>query len=86
MVRWLGLYASTAGDTSSVSGWGMKSPQAMQHGQKKKKKKQTPPYFYIFLDFCIPDLFKMKCRGNYNNYMLLRIKTSTNNTKNKLFV
>lgn len=31
-------------------------------------------HFYIFLDFCMPDLFKMKCRGNYNNYLLLRIK------------
>ena len=86
MVRWLGLYASTAGDTSSVSGWGMKIPQAMQHGQKKKKTKKTPPLFLYFSRFCIPDLFKMKGRGNYNNYMLLRIKTSTNNTKNKLFV
>lgn len=65
---------------------GNEDPTGHAAWPKKKKTKKTPPLFLHFSRFCIPDLFKMKGRGNYNNYMLLRIKTSTNNTKNKLFV
>lgn len=37
-VQWWGLHASTAGNTGSVSGWGIKVLQAVWHGKKKKKK------------------------------------------------
>lgn len=37
VIQWLGLYASTAGNMNSVSGWGMKIPQAKQHGPPKNK-------------------------------------------------
>lgn len=36
-VQWRGLCASTAAGIGSVSGQGMKTRQAAQHGQKKKK-------------------------------------------------
>lgn len=36
-VQWWGLHASTAGNTGSVSGWGIKVLQAVWHGKKKKK-------------------------------------------------
>ena len=36
-VQWLGLGASTAGCTGSISGRGTKIPQALRRGQKKKK-------------------------------------------------
>ena len=37
VVQWLGLLASTLEGMGTVSGWGTKIPQTMQHGQKKKK-------------------------------------------------
>ena len=36
-VQWLGPCASTAGDMSSIPGWGTKIPHAMRHGQKEEK-------------------------------------------------
>ena len=33
-VQWLGLRASTAGDTGSIPGWRTKILHATQHGQK----------------------------------------------------
>ena len=50
MVQWLGLHASTAGDTGWIPGQGAKITHDMWHSQKKKtqqnpknekKKKQT---------------------------------------------
>ena len=38
MVQWLGLRASTAGDTGSIPGGGTEIPRAARGGQKKKKK------------------------------------------------
>ena len=39
VVQWLRLYASTAGSTGSVPGWGTKIPHAARWGQKKKVKR-----------------------------------------------
>ena len=36
MVQWLRLHASSAGDMSSMPGWGTKIPHATWPGQKKK--------------------------------------------------
>ena len=36
VVQWLGLLASTLEGMGTVSGWGTKIPQTMQHGPKKK--------------------------------------------------
>ena len=36
VVQWLRLDAPTAGGTSSIPGWGTKSPHATRHGQKIK--------------------------------------------------
>ena len=41
MVQWLGLQASTAGNTSLIPGWGTKIPHAVQHSQKLEKKKKN---------------------------------------------
>ena len=38
MVQWLGLCASTAKDTSSISGWGAEIPHTARCGQKEKTK------------------------------------------------
>ena len=38
-VQQLGLRASTAGGTGSISGWGTRILHAAQHSQKKKEKK-----------------------------------------------
>ena len=38
VVQWLELWASTAGGTGSILGWGSKILHALWHGQKKKKK------------------------------------------------
>ena len=35
-VQWLGLHASTAGGTSSIPGWGVKTPHATWWPKKKK--------------------------------------------------
>ena len=35
-VQWLGLHASTAGDTGFIPGWGTKIPHAARHSQKNK--------------------------------------------------
>ena len=40
-VQWLGLRASTAGDTGSTPGWGTKIPHAVRRSQNKTKKAQT---------------------------------------------
>ena len=37
VVQWLGVCASTVGGMGSISTWGIKIAQAMQHGQIKKK-------------------------------------------------
>ena len=34
MVQWLGLHVSPAGDMGLIPGWGTKTPQAEQDGQK----------------------------------------------------
>ena len=38
VAQWLRLCASTVGGMGSISSWGIKIAQAMQHGQIKKKK------------------------------------------------
>ena len=39
-VQWLGLQASTAGNTGSVPGWGTKIPHAMWQPKTEKEKKK----------------------------------------------
>ena len=41
VVQWLGLHASPAGGMGLIPGWGTKTPQAEQDGQKLKKKKKA---------------------------------------------
>ena len=41
MVQWLGLRASTAGDTGWIPGQGAKITHDMWHSQKKKKPNKT---------------------------------------------
>ena len=40
VVHWLRFRPSSAGDASSIPGWGTKIPYAPICGQKKKKKKE----------------------------------------------
>ena len=48
-IQWLGLHASTAGDTGSMPGQGTKILHVMQRGQKGKTKKRKRKGHRAFL-------------------------------------
>ena len=41
VVQWLRFHSSSAGDASSIPGWGTKIRYAPMYGQKKKKKEKN---------------------------------------------
>ena len=56
VVQWLGLCASTAGDTGSIPGWGNKIPKAVRRSQKKKKRLHLSRHHALYFT-CITSFY-----------------------------
>ena len=72
-LQWLRLWASTAGSTGSIPGWGTKIPHA-KWWPKKKKKNQWCGYFdYLFNRMRMPaqqNWVTCPCYRNFNSFPL----------------